>query len=363
MSEKTITHKDLAEKLGVSETTIKSYRRKFPGCFPVASKGKPIRFKAEAQEIALRIRDLFSTGMSVEEVRERLAEDFEWFSPKDAQNKAKENKVKADLPQNFATAVSNMAKSMIALSQQQNAILENMKRIEAMLSEIGLGAFKNIDPNAINNSGKEVMRELASLKTDMRNITRGLTENNSIIAEEHNAFMAGMEHLINALGSSQNSGGSGLKPEPRANIINFDKSSAEPQNVPEHQQGAPKPEFPRHLLSMPLVVRNDEGAYLSAGGKNISRISLNDIKAILAQTYMPPENYSLLWDYGADGWWVSFTQRGIPAPMEGMSIAIQVAEITSARGVSVLEARKYACNGEPQHPTELIRFVTGVGKE
>ena len=31
MSEQTFTHKALADLLGVSETTVKSYRRKFPG--------------------------------------------------------------------------------------------------------------------------------------------------------------------------------------------------------------------------------------------------------------------------------------------------------------------------------------------
>ena len=52
MSEKTFTHKALADLLGVSETTVKSYRRKFPGCIPVASQGKPIRFPAEAAAVA-----------------------------------------------------------------------------------------------------------------------------------------------------------------------------------------------------------------------------------------------------------------------------------------------------------------------
>ena len=73
MTEGNLTHRDLARMLGVSETTVKSYRRKFPDCIPVASQGKPIRFTAEAAAVSLRIRDLFEMGMSVEEVRARLA--------------------------------------------------------------------------------------------------------------------------------------------------------------------------------------------------------------------------------------------------------------------------------------------------
>ncbi|MDL2285346.1 helix-turn-helix domain-containing protein [Desulfovibrio sp. OttesenSCG-928-F07] len=381
MSEKTVTHKDLADKLGVSETTIKSYRRKFPGCFPVASKGKPIRFKTEATDMALRIRDLFSTGMSVEEVRERLVEEFDWYNPKEGA-KPRTHALKTDIPQNFATAVSNMAKSMITLSQQQATILDTMKRIELMLAEVGGSAFKNIDPAASRNENKAIMAEIATLKADMGNIAHSLAESNSMMSEERNAFMVSMERVVNAVVSGPATAGQ----HKAGNVINFNSSAnsgvahaaeamysgptlAEAAAVSGAMAGQSSvnynniPEFPRHILAMPLVVRNDEGAYLSAGGKNISRISLNDIKAILAQTYMPPENFSMSWSYKDGNWWINFEQRSIPAPLEAINISIQVVEITSARGVSVLEARKYIYNDNSYHPTELVRFVTGAGKE
>ena len=53
----TYTHKDLANLCSVSETTIKSYRRKFPGFIPVLTRGKPIRFKKDAGDVCLKIRD------------------------------------------------------------------------------------------------------------------------------------------------------------------------------------------------------------------------------------------------------------------------------------------------------------------
>lgn len=76
MPENTYTHKALARQLKVSETTIKSYRRKFPGCIPVASRGKPIRFSSDALAVCRRIRDMFEKGMSVEEVRSALPWSF-----------------------------------------------------------------------------------------------------------------------------------------------------------------------------------------------------------------------------------------------------------------------------------------------
>ena len=72
----TYTHKDLAKLCGVSETTIKSYRRKFPGFIPVLTRGKPIRFKNEAAEVCLKIRDCFDKGMSVNDTHKVLKENF-----------------------------------------------------------------------------------------------------------------------------------------------------------------------------------------------------------------------------------------------------------------------------------------------
>lgn len=366
MSEQTLTHKDLAGVLGVSETTIKSYRRKFPGCFPVASKGKPIRFKIEAEEVALRIRDLFATGMSVEEVRDRLAEDFPWWKPKD-QGGAKREAVKSktEIPQNFATAISNMAKSMISLNQQQTSILAAMQRIEEMLRELGLSGF-SADEKAINEGRqsreaalKETHREVAAINVRLHSLTQSLAEQKSEAAEERAAFMAAIEKLAAITPGAKQAQAATVG----AQVLQFEapakKAAAPVAEIKEEDQ----PEFPRHVLSLPLVVRTEDGAYLSAGGRSIGRISLNDLKAILAQTYLPPENFSLSWEHKADGWWIYFSQRAIPEPMESISIGILANEISSSKGVSVLEARKYSYNDKEYPVTELIRFVTGVGKD
>ncbi|KAB1439092.1 MerR family transcriptional regulator [Pseudodesulfovibrio senegalensis] len=82
MSE-TLTHKDLAALCGVSETTIKSYRRKFPTFIPVHTDGKPIRFKPEAGDICLCIRDCFTKGMSINETYKVLKGRFREISRKD----------------------------------------------------------------------------------------------------------------------------------------------------------------------------------------------------------------------------------------------------------------------------------------
>ncbi|MFP5238253.1 MAG: MerR family transcriptional regulator [Acidobacteriota bacterium] len=71
-----LTHRDIAAALGITVTTVKSYRRKFPEFFAGASGTRPIRFPAQAGEVCARIQALFERGYPVEKVRERLSLEF-----------------------------------------------------------------------------------------------------------------------------------------------------------------------------------------------------------------------------------------------------------------------------------------------
>lgn len=291
MDESTFTHKDLADKLGVSETTIKSYRRKFPGCFPVSSRGKPIRFSSEAVNIALRIKDMFASGMSVEEITKRLNDEFDFFPSNGSADKVKQG-VKGSISHDFTDSIgrtlSNMAKSIITIHQQQNSILEGMKNIENMI----------LNYSYILDSQKLLLHNIDIIK-------------NFIIKENK--------------------------------LVNKD---ANEEKV--------KTESPRHLLYLPLVIKNNDGSYCSVGGINFSKsISLNDIKAMLAHCYKSPDNFTLTWTMLNDFWWVSFSQE----KKDGLKISIQINEIFSGRGVSVAEVYSYLYNDNKCNPMELIDFI------
>lgn len=142
MSEKTFTHKELGRLLGVSETTVKSYRRKFPDCIPVANEGKPIRFTEQAGAVCLRIRELFGRGMAVPEVRARLEKDFPWIgpAPEPEQEQAPVmpagGPMEVELPQDYTQAMSNLAKSMVNLTMKQDAIARRMDAMEGTLERL-----------------------------------------------------------------------------------------------------------------------------------------------------------------------------------------------------------------------------------
>jgi len=75
----TYTHRDLAGLLGVSETTVKSYRSKFPTFLPVAREGKPVRLHPEALAVCRRIRDLFADGLTIIQTADRLRTEFKEY--------------------------------------------------------------------------------------------------------------------------------------------------------------------------------------------------------------------------------------------------------------------------------------------
>ncbi|GFK94617.1 hypothetical protein NNJEOMEG_02464 [Fundidesulfovibrio magnetotacticus] len=77
----TLTHRDLARALGVSETTIKSYRRKFPEFWQAEGDGKPLRFAPRCLDLARAIQTHFRRGLSVEAARARLGEEFSPAAP------------------------------------------------------------------------------------------------------------------------------------------------------------------------------------------------------------------------------------------------------------------------------------------
>lgn len=122
MEEYGLTHKDLAKALGVSETTIKSYRRKFPGCITVASKGKPIRFAPEAETVCRRIQSLFALGMAVEDVRTRLAGEFGWIKEEPVPEAAPQEVILEKKAEHKKALLSEAARLKETLAQglQQN---------------------------------------------------------------------------------------------------------------------------------------------------------------------------------------------------------------------------------------------------
>ena len=416
MSESTYTHKDLATRLGVSETTIKSYRRKFPGCIPVANQGKPIRFTAKALAVAKRIRDLFETGMSVNEVRVRLAGEFEWISeqnPESGEQKQEARKPeKNDLAPELTLGVSNMAKSMVAMTQQQKAIIARMQGIESMLEDLGLQKTAPVgEGGSTRNAAREREQALetrldqldANTKTLAR-VVHGLADQLSrFLGKRDKAADEWSRNSVDTMATAAQIAARTTSPtstdqsssthaDPRSEAENAMPDSPENSSAPQEAPGdtrdsgasrviplhsaakaAPSrqqsnlvpgqsgasdgpAEPPRQLLSLPLVVRTEQGQYISAGGKSRGRFSLNDLKAMLIYGFTPPDHFTLRWERHGQGWWLYLEQE-----RSDRAIHLLLMELPTQKGGHVAEILQIRHQGETLHPAEFCSLIDSFG--
>lgn len=356
----TVTHKDLARKLKVSETTIKSYRRKFADCIPVASKGKPIRFLPEAVAVCSRIRDLFDLGMSVEEVRARLAEEFSWISLVVKEEEEPQPQISGSgLPQEFTIAISNLAKSMVTLLQQQNAIMERMEKLEQTLVE-SIGVFSTpIDGGGMKAADFKLIIEdlqgyLRNALMPLQQLQR-LNEVQSVTEVLHQSAgsMADAAQILRSL--SERAKIQDISSEGSSKVTPFPTAAANTQNA----AAQPAQDPPRTFLLKPMVVRTVEGAYIGAGGRSRGRFTLNDFKALLVYGRRPGEHFSLLWEQSGSEWIATLTQSHVENPGQWR---LYLKEAMSQSGVGVVELVGFTANGETTHPAEFCAFVAGLSE-
>jgi DNA-binding transcriptional MerR regulator len=132
----TFTHRDLARETGVSETTIKSYRRKFPEFISVASRGKPIRFNPQTLSVCLRIRDLFGRNFSVEEVRDVLNTEFQRQTTVDSLSKSADSTADEPALERVAQLLERSAGTAETALQLHEATAKRIGRLEAMVEDL-----------------------------------------------------------------------------------------------------------------------------------------------------------------------------------------------------------------------------------
>lgn len=136
MSGETLTHKDLSKIAGVSETTIKSYRRKFGSFFPVVSAGKPIRFAQEAGPLVERIRELFQENLSVGEIEERLRAEFREFPKNRHLPRAGKGPIDDEVVEQFFVQAGRMMQGMAQLATAQAKAEKRLEKLEHTLEEL-----------------------------------------------------------------------------------------------------------------------------------------------------------------------------------------------------------------------------------
>ncbi|MDR2076777.1 MAG: helix-turn-helix domain-containing protein [Desulfovibrio sp.] len=363
MSDATLTHKDLAGLLGVSETTVKSYRRKFPGCIPVASRGKPIRFTAGAKDVAFKIRDLFALGMSVEEVRLRLGQEFPWIAASGQRPPPSRSDKTAVAPE-LASGMSTVAKSMVSITQQQKALLARMQGIETMLE--GLGLQGSVDAEALRRAEAARAREtLVEARLDRLDAaSRELSQSLASLASDLGAFLARHEGT-QTTAPDANPAPSREQPSARRIPLRQGTNISPPQTLTPAPSEARALEPPRSFLSLPLVARTEQGHYVSAGGRSRGRFCLNDLKAMLAYGFTPPHHFTLKWENQGQDWLLLLEQASPPdRPLDipPRTYSLRLMELSSQKGNTVVEILELHKGDDAVHPVEICSIINSFGE-
>ena len=318
----TYTHKDLAHLCGVSETTIKSYRRKFPGFIPVLTKGKPIRFRGEAGDVCLMIRDCFAKGMSVSETRKVLKEHF-----------------KEDLP-------ARRARSSEPPSAQGGISQEYMEKFFATAGQMMQGMAGLATAQA---KSEQRLRKVESVLERLLDLETGNRETMAALIRERSAEPRGPEPVNSFAPPSH------PEPEPRVRarkIVNVRSPEGEVESyaIEKEEPIVTDCTPPDALLNTPIVIRNDQGEFLGVPG----RLPLSGFLEILVRE--AEEGGSSLSNWARQGQTWIYTME---SPGKD-SHALYFSTTTTPRGNLVVLMDRLDVNAKQTSPQFLQEFFRQV---
>jgi hypothetical protein len=349
MGDDTLTHKDLAVLLGVSETTVKSYRRKFPAFIPVRFRGKPIRFAPRAADVCLRIREGFVQGLSVEEVRRRLQREFPDLA---GQAQAQER----DAPRADHAAPGGQApppdlgplleavRDLAGLQAQANQRLEKLQEALGDFLSLHL-AREDVFGRGVGELRRAWEEQARGLGQSMEQaVARVLDQASAVqppgppepevrrrrVVTVRNAFGGKSRYVLET--SEEPEGG----------------EAAEPVPAPGPAHAAEEP--PRALLELPLVVRFDKGEFVGVAGRSMGAFSLQDLEELLRGA---DPHYALSWSREDGAWRLAAELQARP----GERYRLDLVRATTPKGNDVALLKTLYTDGREVPPANLYALI------
>jgi DNA-binding transcriptional MerR regulator len=241
-----LTHRDLAQDLGVSETTIKSYRRKFPEFIAVSARGKPLRFEDRALEVCRLIRACFTEGLSVGETRRRLQERF----PEMARQRSAS-------PES-ASQVSDLG---------QGLRREDLAELAAAFGDAAREA-------ALGGETREVDAKLGRIQHSLEELVALQTRNTTRQAE----LLARLDTLLDSMDRL-------AQPRPQENARRVVVARAQRKDGPAEEAAGGEARSmeapPDEYLDMPVVIRSGRGEFLGVTAPSGEPFSLREFERYL----------------------------------------------------------------------------------
>ncbi len=253
MSGHSYTHRDLARALGVSETTIKSYRSKFPTFLPVARQGKPVRLHPEALDVCRRIRDLFADGLSILQTSQRLIAEFKEYplnrrlsTPTQPLREAPQAEPAAQAPDALSTRIET-------LTQAQDLSRLRMEQLELEVRNL---ATMEAASKALITELLTELRAANARQTKQAVAPEAPQTPPAAPAPEPGPTVLTARKIVTVHG-------------PTGPVASY-ALGREPKPAPEFPEPhAPPPAF----LELPAVIRSDRGDFLGLpGGQSVRRL-------------------------------------------------------------------------------------------
>ncbi len=368
----TLTHKDLAALVGVSETTIKSYRRKFRQFIPVHSQGKPIRFQARAAEVCQLIRSCFLEDRSVAEIRQQLVRVFPPEERAGGGEHIDTLSRSVELPKNGESA-ADIRQGLLAV----RADFERMARLHAETNE----RLQRLHELFADYFTLQLGRDDA-LTSQVRDLHLRLCE-----ALETGGLAEGAtpipEPAIPAAPERPEGESPARDIRPRTKVVTVrnmygDESvyrletrdaeaaapvGAEPEPVQSTTPAQPAEaetdfwraaEPPGRLLSLPLVVRSMQGEYLGIAGRSERSFCLNDFLDLTERCHPPPRHFSHCWERRDDAWRLSLEQGEVIRPLR---YVLFVETVETPRGNAVTLLSQLHVDGHETPAPNLHAFI------
>jgi len=258
MDAETCTYRDLARALGVSETTIKSYRSKFTVFLPIAREGKPVRLHPEALVVCRRIRELFGQGLSIVQTMQALRNEFKEYPQNRRLSTSSDAHRGADLD-------AGLAGQLHALAEAQEAARQ---RIELLESEVrNLATLEAASKSLV----AELLTELRAARSAPVAPAQPETPHGGPVAEPAPAAAAAPEP------EPPSTGPDGVLTARK--IVTVHGASGPLASYAFNREPRPEPPFtpppapPAAFLDMPAVIRSDRGDFLGLpGGQSVRRL-------------------------------------------------------------------------------------------
>ncbi|WP_022661973.1 helix-turn-helix domain-containing protein [Paucidesulfovibrio longus] len=371
MPDKTLTHKDLGDALGVSVTTVKSYRRKFPGYIPVAGYGKPIRFQPKALEVCKKIRECFEQGLSVAETEKRLkqagfrSEGGRRETAPEGQSVSAMAGASPEYLEKFFKTAGQMMQGMAQLATAQARSEQRLSRLEEALrglleAEAGnqvllgeLAAGFRTDRQSGDASSGQLPGGEASAPQDRTAEDRTM-ETDGLAAQERGDAEADSAGEDGETPSPQEEQGTPERRVRAKKIVNVrgrdgvDSYALEKGGQPDASRPAePETDQPgAEFLAMPVAIRSERGDFLGLPG----RLSLGDFTSFLVRQERESGPVLSTWSGVGDTWTLSLRSSTAKRRELGFS------KHTTNRGVDLAVLLHLNQGGVVADREELMEF-------